>query len=267
MDISSSMFLAQGTGFDKQCKVLSPTTQSQQASQAIYCALEIIDAIRCHRSYLYKELTNQQLRLGELSAIKRRIKTLSLELSNHPSLGSSTERRILTLRLQQLVLKKQRSSFTKQLVVHGQVIRLLFFCCDCAMLRMAKGNKLAVSTYIEQWQTLSDVIDALTQYRVSIGFLIQRDGHNPKLLLGRAISLLNKVRRFNQQKITTSHSFNQIIMRLNTTMDAMKVGSYVPGYWLYDETNNLSRELIKLYRQIILQQMNRCTISQDNDIA
>ncbi|ANO34533.1 hypothetical protein BCT86_02150 [Vibrio breoganii] len=263
MDISSNMLLINRAGLTNALSspFESPITQGQQAVKFVFDA---IDAVRLHRSFVYEEMTGEEIDQEAYAEVKSTLFSLSNKVSNYSYLGSRPERHVLSMRLEALSQTSDEQSLSKRLVVHGQTIRLLFFCCDCAVLRSLKGQELSMTRYNEQWQTLMDTVDALTQYRICISSVVQNGLRNPKLLVGRASNLLNKAKRFQDQGFSNQYTLDEAIARLADSMHDLTKGEAISAPLLYLDTSFMSFELIKVYKQIVRDQLNRCKNQQDS---
>ncbi|CAM2901530.1 hypothetical protein [Vibrio rarus] len=274
MDISSNMLLIK---HNSTRKALNPSiTTLSQGFQTIQLVFSLIEAVRLHRSLMYKRLTQQKVDAIAIAKAKDTLNTLSNRVAAYPYLGSGPERRILAIRLHQLIQNDHQQSLSKHLVLHGQVIRLLFFCCDCAVLMSLKGMKLSMVEYNHQWQGLLDILDALTQYRISIGSAIQNGLRNPKLMVGRAHNLVSKIRRFDKTGFSNQQSLNTLTEQLTHSVHCLVYGqtptlSQNPASskeitisTLYCDTSELSLQIFKVYKQVIKHQLERCITAKAN---
>ncbi|GAD90303.1 hypothetical protein VHA01S_039_00230 [Vibrio halioticoli NBRC 102217] len=256
MDISSRMFLA------KQSKLTQTFTSPFKSSllqgkQSIDFVLYAIETVRQHRSYLYEKVVGDKIDAKRISNVKERLNKISNDILDYSYLGSRTERRILSRRLDELSQNSEQLSFAKQLVAHGQVIRLLMFCCDSAVLRSINTEDENLKEYNSQWQSLLDTVDALTQYRICISSVIEHGLRNPKLLLGRANNLLRKIQRYQDLTSNTEHNLAKVAAQLENSINTATNKTSVSTSLMYQDTKDISHELITLYKQIVYGQLNK----------
>ncbi|GAD79800.1 hypothetical protein [Vibrio ezurae] len=256
MDISSRMFLAKQSKFTQS--LASPFKSSlQQGKQSIDFVLDAIDVVRLHRSYTYKKLACEKMNRSRMNSVKQQLNNMSDNILNYPYLGSRAERRILSTRLATLSQDDEPLAFSKQLVIHGQAIRLLIFCCDSAVLRSINTDDLCMKEYHAQWQSILDTIDALTQYRICIGSVIEHGLRNPKLLLGRANNLLNKVKRCQDITDDSNQNLQQAIHQLEKSTQYLVKDTTLSALRMYQDTSDISNEIIITYKKLINHQLNR----------
>ncbi|MPW36401.1 hypothetical protein [Vibrio sp. B1Z05] len=263
MDISSRMFLA------KQSKLTQTLTSPFKSSllqgkQSIDFVLDALEVVRLHRSYIYKKAIGDKINAKRASRVNERLGKISNDILDYSYLGSRTERRILSRRLDELIQNSEPLPFAKQLVAHGQVIRLLMFCCDSAVLRSINTEDCSLQEYNSQWQSLLDTVDALTQYRICISSVIEHGLRNPKLLLGRANNLLRKVQRCQELTLNTEHNLAKLAAQLQHSINTVASKTSVPTSLMYQDTSDISQELIAVYKKIVYDQFNKSYLAKNS---
>lgn len=255
MDISSNMLLINGAWTSKT-EPSRQGTAAHSVQQTIEFIFSSIELVRAHRACLYRQLSSNGQAIRGYNSVKLGLMNASKNVNKYAYLGTHAERHSLSKQLHQLTLTPSRLTLNQQLIGHGKVIRALFYCCDHALIKCIDSHKVPLRRYSEQWQTIMDAVDGLTQYRLAVIDHNHGVENSLALMISKGEILLRRLSLISQKYGVTTPSFLHSNRALAESISDLKdseqqLRKRVSGSLLYKDTSLISLELIKVYKQMV----------------
>ncbi|YCO04657.1 hypothetical protein ACB087_14180 [Vibrio sp. VNB-15] len=225
--------------------------QHARKYQLLTLLRDVVHLLRRHRAVTHYSIQHHQNH-------EKEIEHLHHELSNKLHLLVETSRfenkpmyRVLQIKIDKLIEQWEDNSLARNQMEHGRLIRHSLFLMDevtIAWLAIAQRDELNDEYHIN-WQTVIDSLETLTQLRISIQDLGDRNG--PERLRNYASVML---RRLNQLAVISPLSITSPVSARSIAL----LNEYITGEVdtlseeeLYDITSDLSLTVFNTYDQIL----------------
>ncbi len=223
--------------------------------QLLVALRALVHLCRQHRTATHFSLQYEEDRRSQIASLQHAMDEKSEQLIDIAPFDKKNLYRVLQTKLQGLISHWPELSVARNQMLHGKIIRHCLFLMDevtMSWLSETENEELR-DDYHHNWHIVVDSLEALTQLRMNIPYMLETDGserirHYSEVLLRK----LNQMALISPLSIASPAS-TKAITRLSEYIDSDKM--QLSSQELYTITADISLTIFHVYDQVLSDMM------------